>query len=87
MYSGSDDTRFVRKRAGRGEFEFSDVGGKFIVIARMDDAGATFKPVLHLGLTPVDEQGQISKCCRNLDKISVTLMSTLLSYLKLNGYL
>ena len=58
MYSGVDDTRFVRKRAGGGQFEFSDVGGKFIVIARMDDAGATFKPVLHLGLTPVDEQGR-----------------------------
>ena len=68
MYSGADDTRFVRKRAGGGEFEFSDAGGKFIVIARMDDAGATFKPVLRLGLTPVDEQDLAADIKRRLGK-------------------
>ena len=68
MYSGTDDTRFVRKRAGGGEFEFSDAGGKFIVIARMDDAGATFKPVLRLGLTPVDEQDLAADIKKQLGK-------------------
>ncbi len=56
MYSNRDDSKFVRKRAGRGEFEFSDQGGQFILMASMDDASTTFKPVLHLGLMPVDEQ-------------------------------
>lgn len=66
MYSDRDDARFVRKRAGTGEFEFSDAGGKFIVIARMGDAGRTFKPVLHLGLMPVDEQDLASGVRRQL---------------------
>ena len=56
MYSGKDNSRFIRHQAGR-EFEFSD--GEFIVIARMD-GGSTYKPVLHLGLVPLS-QGNLAE--------------------------
>ena len=76
MYSGKDDTKFVRKRADGGEFEFSDTGGQFIVIARMGDAGANFKPVLHLGLMPVVEQGRAEMLSSYLESIMIDEIST-----------
>lgn len=64
MYNGADETRFVRQEAGR-EFEFSD--GHFIVIARMD-GGSTFKPVLHVGLIPIDETDLAGSIRRGLGR-------------------
>ena len=51
MYKEKDPARFVRHKAGR-DFEFSD--GSFIVKVFMD-GGASSKPVLHVGLVPIDE--------------------------------
>lgn len=52
MYEDKDNRRFYRSQSGH-RFEFSD--GQFIVIVRMD-GDSTFKPVLHLGLAPIDTE-------------------------------
>ena len=62
MYSGQDESRFIRHQAGR-EFEFSD--GEFIVIARMD-GGSSYKPILHLGLVPLSQGNLAESIKRNL---------------------
>lgn len=49
MYSKTD-SRFIRSQSGQ-RFEFSD--NRFIVIAEMD-GDSTFKPVLRVGLVPVN---------------------------------
>ena len=52
MYNTKDDNRFVRKNAGH-RFEFSD-GKKFIIIADMD-GDSTSKPILRVGLVPLND--------------------------------
>lgn len=62
MYSTKDLDRFVRVKAGR-EFEFSD--GKFIVMAYMD-GGTNSKPIVRLGLVPIDEADLAARLRRKL---------------------
>jgi len=50
LYSGNDDERFARAKAGR-DFEFSD-SERFLVKATMDGGGKS-KPVLRVGLIPL----------------------------------
>jgi hypothetical protein len=53
LYSGKDDRRFARAKAGR-EIEFSD-DQRFLVKASLDGGGKS-KPVLRVALLPLDDR-------------------------------